>query len=239
MQDCRQVPKSNNIRPFLETLGVKERRFLRDGELPPDKTRSDLIQSVANSAANHGRTKDEFFEAMLDASNKGTRKVFEILETKGSKAAEAWLDRTWKSAIKFIEQHPSNSNRDYLRQQIQLMSTTIQSMPWTGRYGPIDLAILTFHLNLAEQLGSLSYTASIRRIAFEAGFNAPTVMRAHRRLSAFVSRDGCNSSRTTRWQLKLVSHHNSIPHPDHRSHDQEGEKERCENCAHSSMLGQP
>ena len=82
--------KPVKVESLYEDLGEKERLFLRQGTVPRGKSRSELIQSVADSAVNRGWTREKFREVMLRRSNKGAAKILE----KSANAARAYLDRS-------------------------------------------------------------------------------------------------------------------------------------------------
>lgn len=202
--------ESEKVECLYEDLGEKERLFVRQGVVPPRKTRSDMIQSVADSAVNRGWTREEFHEVMLRRSNKGTAKIFEILDLRGAEAARAYLDRSWDKASLFVQRNPPVSNREQVRQQIRFMRSAVSRFPWSALTGPIDLAVLSVHLDIAEKLGSLRYAASLRRIAEVAGVNRDTVGRSHGRLARFLARLPRKGSLTTRWKLKSAVTQDSI-----------------------------
>jgi hypothetical protein len=194
-------PKTAKVESLYEDLWEKERLFLRQGTVPPGKSRSDLIQSVAVSAVNRGWTREEFHEVMLSRSNKGASKILE----KSPEAARAYLDHSWDKAIKFVQRNPPISNREEAVRQIQAMRTAIDRMDWSYPNGWIHYAILVFHLGLAETLGRLEYAASIRRIADQVGVKKDTVMHAHDRLTRFLIPLSIPVGRTSRWKLRTAA----------------------------------
>jgi hypothetical protein len=193
--------KTAKVESLFENLGEKERLFLRQGIVPPGKSRSELIQSVAVSAVNRGWTREEFHEVMLSRSNKGAAKILE----KSAAARRAYLDHTWDKAIKFVQRNPPISNREEALHQIRAMRAAVDRMDWSYPNGWIHYAVLVVHLDLAETLGRLEYAASIRRIAVKAGVTKDTVMNAHDRLTRFLIPLSAPVGRTSRWK-------HSIPH---------------------------
>jgi hypothetical protein len=192
---------ADNVELLYENLGNNERLFLRRGVVPTGKTRSDMIQSVADSAANRGWTREQFREVMLNRSNKGAAKILEKTET----AAWAYLDRCWDKAIEFVSRNPPISNRETALRQVRAIRAAIDRLDWSHPTGPIDYAVLMVHLDIAETLANLGYAASIRRIADKAGVTKDTVMAAHARLSRFLICLPVSVGRTSRWKLRTAA----------------------------------
>jgi DNA-binding transcriptional ArsR family regulator len=193
--------ETDGVERLYEDLGEKERVFVRQGICAPGKTRSEMIQSAAVSAVNRGWTREQFYSAMLRRSNKGAKKILEIREQRGPRAAADYLDRCWDKAVEFVKRNPAVSNREETRQQIRLMRAAISRMAWPRISGSVDLAVLLVHLDIAETLGSLTYSASLRQIAELAGLTYVTVFRSQKRLRRFLTRLPSRDSKASRWKL--------------------------------------
>jgi hypothetical protein len=193
--------KPVKVESLYEDLGEKERLFLRQGTVPRGKSRSELIQSVADSAVNRGWTREKFREVMLRRSNKGAAKILE----KSANAARAYLDRSWDKAIKFVRQNPPISNGEAARRHIRAMRAAIDRMDWSYPNGWTHYAVLIVHLDIAETLGRLEYEASIRRVAGKAGVTKDTVMNAHDRLTRLLIPLAVPVGRTSRWKLRTAA----------------------------------
>jgi hypothetical protein len=193
--------ETDSVERLYEDLGEKERLFLRRGTRAPGKTRSEMIQSVAVSAVNRQWTREEFRAVMLRPSNRGAKKILEIREQRGLRAAADYLNSCWDKAVEFVKRNPAVSNREETRQQIRLMRAAISRIAWPRISGSVDLAVLLVHLDIAETLGSLTYSASLRRIAELAGLTYATVFRSQKRLTRFLTRLPSRDSKTSRWKL--------------------------------------
>ena len=193
---------------LYEDLGEKERQCLRQGTVPVGKTRSEMIQSIAASAVNRGWTREHFMEVMLNRSNKGAAKIFEIKEQRGLNGAKAYLDLSWRKAIEFVQRNPPISHCESALELVRLLRSRVQSMSWPGRAGPTDFAVVSAHLDIAEKVRSLTYAASIRRIAVAAGVTRETVSKSHERLrrAGFLFPVRRPDPRaTSRWELRDVA----------------------------------
>jgi hypothetical protein len=147
-------------------------------------SRSEVVQAIVLAAVNAGWPFERALFFLADPRNLGGAKVQQIAEEEGRQRARAYVRRSWKRAQERVTSSPAFRDRDDARKVVQQIEQHADAIAWPGKAGSTDRAVLQAHLDLARELGLLTYGASDRFIGERAGTRYATANKAHKRLVA-------------------------------------------------------
>jgi DNA-binding Lrp family transcriptional regulator len=156
-------------------------RRLRHGD-PAAPSRSECDWSVALGFANAGRDVDDLFRALMDDRNAAGVKVRELAARRGLGEAHRYVGLRHRRATSYVAVHPAIATPTDARGEILAIRDAIASLPWPGRTGDTDRAVLEAEIDLRLELGRLQAWVSERDLAERVGMSRPTVAAARRRL---------------------------------------------------------
>lgn len=145
-------------------------------------SRSEVVQALVLAAVNAGWPFERTLFVLSDPRNVGGAKVQQIAEQEGGSRARAYVRRSWGRARARVASSPAFRDRDGAREVVQQIEQHADAIAWPGKAGSTDRAVLQAHLDLARELGLLTYGASDRSIGLRAGTRYATANEAHRRL---------------------------------------------------------
>jgi hypothetical protein len=166
-------------------------------------SRSEVEAAIALEAANRRWAYADFRSAITSPTNRGGAKAQEIGRTRGTRAQEAYLQRTWLNAVLFSQRHPAVPGRPEAFVAIQGIRDLATEVTWGGRPGRARYQVLLALLDIAERVGSLEFSASIRRIAEQAGVGKNPASSALQWLQVWgwLRRLPQGARKTSRWQV--------------------------------------
>jgi hypothetical protein len=139
-------------------------------------SRSDAEQAILIGLINVGFDYERTLATFAHHAHHDTH-FKNLIRDRGVREAEAWLKRSYDSAIEYARTH----NNPELRLVAQLRSL-ISRQVWTGRAGSYNRAVLLGHIAIAERAGRLSYQAGVRELAERAGMSLKAISKANARL---------------------------------------------------------
>lgn len=158
--------------------------MLRDGDASDyggDRSRAAMALAVA--FVNAGKTYNDWHEEMTDPRNGAA--TWYRLDHHGRPRRD-WqrrIRRDWDKAVAFVRESSPIRSRAEVQQIIGLHRQRAASMPWPGRSGPTDRAVLTALLVLATRCSKIELAASVRDLAVLSGAGRATVSRSLKRLT--------------------------------------------------------
>ncbi len=100
-----------------------------------------------------------------------------LIRDRGVRHAEEWLRRVYNDTVEFAHTHHSPE-----LQMILHGRQWVEQQTWQGQAGAYNRAVLLGHLAIAERAGRLTYQASVRDLAEQAGVSIKAVSKANQRL---------------------------------------------------------
>lgn len=167
-------------------LSPRLSRLLKDGDV--DGRYGDKVSlAIALAAANRGWTEARLYRALLDPKNRGGALVQDIQQSQGEAAARTHVATLYEAASKRRQESPPThpgalDAGDVIARLREAANRACWSWPshaGEGVSGGTCRAVLDAHLRIAARIGSVTYGASIRQIAEEAGIHRTTVPIAH------------------------------------------------------------
>ncbi len=162
-------------------LSPATRRRLRHGD-PAAPSRSECDWSVALGYANAGRSADDLWRALMDERNAAGAKVRELAARRGLGEAHRYVGLRHRRAASYVAAHPAIATPTDARGEILTIREEIALLPWPGRTGDTDRAVLEAEIDLRLELGRLQASVSERDLAERVGMTRPTVAAARHRL---------------------------------------------------------
>lgn len=162
--------------------------LLRDGQHPSRtyQSNSEVQGALLLSMAQHGWTVAEAWEEMIDPTNFGGRKVQRKLRTKGRTRTFRWFTQDWNRIERFaLEGSTSYRDAKSFAMVIAEIEASIDGHPeqWKGVAGTTDRIVMAVLVDIAKKARSLSFSASVRRVAESASVTKDSVCRSIKRLA--------------------------------------------------------
>ena len=202
-------------RPTLRRLSRRIRGLLKHGDQKGHYTsRSEVLGAIVLGAIDKDWPPNAMYQALIDSHNEGGAKLQEKLAQQGESEAERYFDVVYRKALeRYEESPPTHEGARSARRLISCVREVAARHSSPDISGATDDAVFVAHLEIADEVGGLTYTAGTRQIAERAGISARTVHRAHKRLRKagwlHVEERGEGREATT-WRLGL-GHQSTAP----------------------------
>ncbi len=138
--------------------------------------------ALAVALVNAGWTFNDWHQELTDPRN-GAASWYRT--DKNGRTRSNWtrrIERDWGKAEAFVNRSAGIESRTEATHQIGLHREQAASLPWPGRAGPTDRAVLTALHQIATARGSLRFAASVRDVATASGVSRTTAGRSLKRL---------------------------------------------------------
>lgn len=156
------------------TLSRKALAVLHGQGIDTYSSRSEAEQSLIASMINVGLT----FGEVLDLFNRHPcAGKYADLKAKNPKNAERWLSKSYNEAMQWAKTHESKARRVAMS-----AITWAEGKAWQGKTGAVDRLVYLAHAGIAYKAGRLTYAASCRDLAEQAGISHMTATRSTWRL---------------------------------------------------------